>query len=442
MGTISENIAINSRLDLFSTPPINISNQKCTIQTYDPIHAVNVDAPIIFVIPGDTDYINLEESFFRFKIKVVQNNGNNLADDMDNHVSFVNNIFCSLFKTVKCRLNGHEITPSDDLYAYKSYIETLFSASSDSKNKLPMQGWKANTGGANDITAAGNPAFAVRAALCNRSRICEYFGRPFIDLFKNRKNILPHVRIELIFYMNTPSFVIQHDNDAIVREELFKYVISDVQMFIRKETVAPNTFEPIEKRLLSTPAKYFYPMSTIKQFHILAGATSFRADDVFTNNIPVKILATFVQADNFSGTYTTDPFYLNPSDAIESIEFYKNGVKIGHQRPVQVNLAANSSDLFLNYADILAATGNVAPSEGMMFKPEAMRLGYFFSAFDLCPDGDDTAAHRYMTEKGNISAYVKFRRGLTHGYDFLIYSVFHETMQITASRQVSTTLTV
>ena len=442
MANSSENIAINLRLDLFSTPLINISNTKFAIQTYDPIHAVNVDAPIIFVIPGDTDYINLQESFFRFKIKLVQQNGANLAADMDGHASFVNNIFGSLFKTVKCRLNGHKITPSDDLYAYKSYIETLFSASSDSSTKLPMQGWRANTGGVNDTTNAGNPAFGTRATLCNRSRAREYFGRPFIDLFKNKKNILPHVRIELIFYMNPPPFVIQHDSDATVAGNLLKYVISDVQLFIRKETVSPNTFEPIEKRLSSTPAKYFYPISTIKQFHILAGATSFRADDVFTNNIPVKILATFVNADNFAGSYTTDPFYLNPSAAIESIEFYKNGVKIGHQRSVPVNLEEHSSDLLVNYADILAATGNVAPSEGLLFKPEGTRLGYFFSAFDLCPDGDDTAAHRYMTEKGNISVYVKFRQGLAHGYDLLIYSVFHETMQITSSRQVSTLLTV
>ena len=441
MSNSDRNISINSRLDLFSTPAINISNQRCSIQAYDPIHAVNADAPIIFVIPGDTDYVNLEESFLRFKIKATLADGGDLTNEMDNRVSFVNNIFGSLFKSVKCRLNGYEVAPSDDLYAYKSYIETLFSASLDSGTKLPMQGWYSNTGGA-DAIGAGNPAFVTRAAKCNRSRFHEYFGRPFIDLFKNRKNILPHVRIELIFYMNPPAFVMQHDNHAAVTGQLFKYALSDVQMLIRKETIAPNTFEPIEKRLLAGPAQYFYPISTIKQFHILAGSTSFRADDVFTNNIPVKILATFVRATSFAGTYTTDPFYLNPSAAIESVEFYKNGLKIGHQRPIQVNLAEHSSDLYLNYAEILAATGNILPTEGILFGPEATRHGYFFSAYDLCPDGDDTAAHRYKAEKGNISVYVKFREGLAHGYDLLIYSVFHESMQITASRQVSTTLSV
>ena len=441
MSNSTRNISINSRLDLFSAPAINISNQRCSIQTFDPVHAVNVDAPIIFVIPGDTDYVNLEESFLRFKIKATLANGRDLTDAMDNRIAFVNNIFGSLFKSVKCKLNGHEVAPGDDLYAYKSYIETLFSASLDSEKKLPMQGWHSNTGGLNAVGDT-NPAFAVRAAKCNRSRVREYFGRPFLDLFKNRKNILPHVRIELTFFMNPPAFVLQHNNHADVAGQLFKYALSDVQMFIRKETIAPNTFEPIEKRLLAEPAQYFYPISTIKQFHILQGSTSFRADDVFTNNIPVKILATFVRAANFAGSYTTDPFYLNPSTAIESIEFYKNGLKIGHQRSLQVNLAENSSDIYLNYSEILAATGNILPTEGVLFGPDATRQGYFFSAYDLCPDGDDTAAHRYKSEKGNISVYVKFREGLAHGYDLLIYSVFHETMQITAARQVSTTLSV
>tara|TARA_B110000196_G_scaffold33309_1_gene25129 strand:+ start:302 stop:1333 length:1032 start_codon:yes stop_codon:yes gene_type:complete len=343
---MADTLVINPRLDLFKDAPINVSNTDFTIASYDPIYAVVPDNPITFVINGDTSFINLSESLLRFKIKIVQQNGNNLAENMNGHVALSNFAFASVFKSVKVKVNGCEVTPRSDLYAYKSYIDQLFSTTPNSIYKNALIGWDTNAGAAENVVNADNPAFGRRAAKCNLSRQQEFVGRPFVDLFKCSRNILPQVRLEVTLYPNPNNFVIHHGDNEHVQNNNFQYRLSDVQLFIRKEEVAPSTAMPIEGRLNSTSAKYLYPVSTMKHYHIVNGSFTFRVDDLFQNMTPVKLLATFIHTESFAGNYQRDPFWFSPTEYIECIEFFKNGVKIGHQRPVEINLAANNSDTF------------------------------------------------------------------------------------------------
>ena len=429
-------VIINPRLDLFTEPDINYSNKDYTIASYDPIYAVVPDNPITFVINGDTSFMNLSESLLRFKIKVVQHNGASLTAGMTGHVALSNFAFASVFKSIKVKINGYDITPRSDLYAYKAYIEHLFSSSPNTTHKDTLVGWDSNAGYDQDNVTGGNPAFGRRASKCNLSSVQELVGRPFVDLFKCNRNILPRVKLEVTLYPNPNTFVIQHDNTENVTGKHFQYRLSDVQLFIRKEEVNSDTSELIEKRLQYVPAKYFYPVSTIKQQHIMAGSYQFRADDLFQNRAPVKLLATFVHTEAFAGSYRRDPFWFSPTENIESIEFFKNGVKLGHQRPVEINLAENNADTFLHYIDLLTASGANEGTEGLNFPPESMRLGNFFAAVDCTPDGEEALSHRYPISSGNISVYVKFRHALVHDLDFFIYAVFNETLEINSQRQV------
>ena len=138
-----------------------------------------------------------------------------------------------------------------------------------------LVGWDSNAGAIENLVNADNPAFGRRAAKCNLSRLQELVGRPFVDLFTCSRNILPQVKLEVTLYPNNSTFVIHHDNDVSVRNTNFQFRLSDVQLFIRKEVVASSAIMPIEKRLLTTPAKYLYPVSTIKQYHIVSGSFTF-----------------------------------------------------------------------------------------------------------------------------------------------------------------------
>ena len=438
---MATNFVINPRLDLFKQAPINFSNKGYTISSYDPIYAVVPENPITFVVNGDSQYMNLSESLLRFKIKVVQNNGDPLTEAMNGHIALSNFAFASVFKSVKVKINGYDITPRSDMYAYKAYIEQLFSSSPNSVHKDSLVGWDSNAGHAQDDVTAANPAFGRRAAKCNESRLQELVGLPFVDLFKCPRNILPGVKLEITLYPNPHAFVIQHDDTPQVTNNFFQYRLSDVQLFLRKEEVTPDTHMVIAERLEKIPAIYYYPTSSIKQHHIVTGSYQFRADDLFQNRTPVKLLATFVHTEAFAGNYIRDPFWFSPTENIESIEFFKNGVKLGHQRPIQIDLKVNNSDTYLHYIDLLNTSAWAEQeTEGLNFSPESMRLGNFFVGVDCTPDGADATPHRYPVSPGNISVYVKFKAALAHDLDFLIYAVFDETLSINKHSQVSTSV--
>ena len=60
--------------------------------------------------------------------------GTNLQAADDDHQCFVPNTFHALFDQVKVAINGYPVSPNSDCYAYKAYIEELFSQNADTKN--------------------------------------------------------------------------------------------------------------------------------------------------------------------------------------------------------------------------------------------------------------------------------------------------------------------
>ena len=133
-------VVVNPRLDFFTKPPVNVTNTKYSVTVSDPQTVPNGENPITFVIHSDDQFINFSESFLRFKLKVTQENGNDLLVNMNDHLNFIPNIFHSLFRMVRVRVNDYVVTPASDNYSYKAFIDTLFSRTEDSKSMALFTG--------------------------------------------------------------------------------------------------------------------------------------------------------------------------------------------------------------------------------------------------------------------------------------------------------------
>ena len=133
-------IVVNPRLDYFSKPPLNITNHGYVVTVSDPASAPVQDAPINFTLASDNAFLNFEESLLRFKIKLTLPNGDDLPANMSGHVGFIPNIFHSIFHMVKVCVNDMRVSPSNDLYAYKAYFDSLFSKTTDSKHIDELSG--------------------------------------------------------------------------------------------------------------------------------------------------------------------------------------------------------------------------------------------------------------------------------------------------------------
>ncbi|NQY53281.1 MAG: hypothetical protein HRT42_06865 [Campylobacteraceae bacterium] len=425
-------LSINSRLDMFQKAPVQVSNLSATYVSYDPVNAINNLNPIQFNIEGNDQFMNLAHSYLKIRLKIVKADGTNLVDDDEGKVAFVNHPLASVFKHCKVSLNGVTISTSGDFYPYKAFFDVLFTSSINGVNTRRMRGWDLDTGAKNSVAAADNSGFTARAAAANLSVEQEYLGILNVDFFKQSKNLLSNVKLEITLYPSEATFCLQKlpaFNNAC------KYVITSAKMVIRKEVISPNTYLPIEKGLARTNASYFYPCSTFKVFNIPQGNLSYVTDNVFNGLVPTKIIVCFVDATSFSGTYGSNPYYFSPGPNLRNISIYKNGQHIPHARTIKLDLTANGDVLeaYQNLLEVCDKSNNL--SEGLIFPHTEMLKGLFFYGVDLQSD-TDTSDHVSPQQTANISLSIDFSVALTAPLELLLYAVFDIETQISQSRQI------
>jgi len=115
-----------SELDLFIVPPTQTSIESGTFVEYNPIATISQGTPIEFSITGaGQDYLDLSNTQLYVRAQIVRAN-NEVIEAVD-HVGPTNLFLHSLFSEVDITLNETLLTASNNIYAYRSYLETLLS---------------------------------------------------------------------------------------------------------------------------------------------------------------------------------------------------------------------------------------------------------------------------------------------------------------------------
>ena len=123
---------IHSGLDLFSVPPTQTAVEEGQFVEYHPLAALAHNAPIEFAISGNSEeYLDLTNSFLCVTAKVTKANGQNM--DVNDDAAPANLFLHSLFSQVDVSLNDTVITPSENTYPYRAYIEATLSYGEEAK---------------------------------------------------------------------------------------------------------------------------------------------------------------------------------------------------------------------------------------------------------------------------------------------------------------------
>lgn len=121
MAFINRASALNvkSELDIFSKLPIQTTVESGALQTYRPITSISNGGPIEFVVSGSTndEYLDLGRVYLYVKATINA--------DAGVVVGPVNNWLHSMFSQVDVYLNQKCITPPNNCYPYRAYIENL-----------------------------------------------------------------------------------------------------------------------------------------------------------------------------------------------------------------------------------------------------------------------------------------------------------------------------
>ena len=123
---------MSSELDIFSLPPTQPSIESSSFLHYKPVSSLRYegDTPIEFVVPsGSEHYIDLAHTMLYIQAMVEPIE----AEAENAKVAPVNNFLHSLFNQVEVFFNQKLVSPPNNAYPYRAYIELLLNYSPAAK---------------------------------------------------------------------------------------------------------------------------------------------------------------------------------------------------------------------------------------------------------------------------------------------------------------------
>lgn len=426
-------ISASSRLDGFSESPIQASHIDSWNQVFEPQNSIQDGSPITFLIPPSPEFINLSRTKLKIKVKIIKSGGGNLVAADNKKVALACNSMHSLFKHVTLKVGDTIVTPSGDQYPYKAFIDTLFSSTLESKHTWDLSGFHLDT---EEDAVTTNLGFKKRASSAMNSVEMEFSGRPALDILKTGINVIDNVKLEFNFYPNDNAFVL-HKSTGYTGDVKFK--ITDAQLSIRKEQLDPSTVNAIHKALLKKNWALPYSITTTKLYNLPADSYQFNANNVFQGKIPNFILIYFVKASSYTGNYHKNPFFFSPHDSIKEIIVTKNGQLVPSAKPNEICIDFTSPkglrviDTYESLLDVMGYSGLV--SKGLVFPPERLAGGLFFSATNFQPDTENDD-HISLEKNGNIDIQIKFGEAIPEAYEMFVTGDFDTKTEINTARNV------
>src|SRR6266516_3231525 len=302
-----------SELDLFTVPSTHTSIESGGWVEYNPISSLSDGAPIEFVVGGSgQDYIDLANTQLYVRAEIVQ--GNNAAIDQTHQVGPINLLLHSLFSEVDLKLNDTLISSTNNTYPYRAYIETLLSYGPAAKNSqltasLYYKDTAAKMDDTNPMAADANSGLKKRRSFFNDGGVVEMIGCIHNDLFFQEKFLPSDVGLKIRLVRSKNSFTLMSD----VAGATFKIKLHDVKLLVRKIKISPSIFVAHAKALEVGNCKYPLRRVVTKSFTVPRGNLDFSQENVFSGQLPTRLVIGFVDNASFNGRSTKTLLISNTS---------------------------------------------------------------------------------------------------------------------------------
>jgi len=145
--------AIGSDLNLFEKEVIQGGVDDGFIQEFGPIATIQQGAPIEFQFAGgDRNYVDLNNTKFEVRVKLTDDAGGDIADTKK--IGVANDTLHALFSNVDMELGDKPITESNNLYGFRSVLETVLNYPKDVlETRMICEGFVKDTAGKMDTPA-------------------------------------------------------------------------------------------------------------------------------------------------------------------------------------------------------------------------------------------------------------------------------------------------
>ena len=427
--------SLQTGLDIFSVWPTQTSIESGMYIEYLPLGSVGGANNIEFFInqKSSEEYIDLSNTYLHVRVKITNEKGEILADDTP--VAPVNNFLHSLFSQVDISLNNTLVTPSENTYAYRAYIEnTLNYDRAAKKSQLSAELYYRDSSHFFDDgdLNGNNSGFKVRAKACEKSRTMDMIGKLHCDVMNMSRYIINGVDIKFRLTRSNELFHLFNVNDNVA----YKTTIEHISMFVRKIKLNPVVSLAHNKALETRTAKYPLKRVSIKTFSIPTGQLSATKDNLFLAQLPTRLIVCFVDSDAFNGTYKKNPFNFKHQN-LSYMSLFIDGRQCP-STPLTPNFKTHR--FVRSYHRLFSELGLATKNEGNYIEYRDFDGGNALFAFDLSPsilDGNQCE----LIKSGNLRLELKFSEALPAPIHVIVYGEIDSIIEINKSREVITDYT-
>lgn len=419
-----------SELDLFALPSTQTSIESGMWIHYNPISSLNDEGPIEFLIPGSgDDYIDLSHTLLHVKAKIINQDSSKLIADAK--IAPVNNWLHSLFGQLDIYMNQKLISPPNNTYPYRAYIENLLNYGSAAKETHLSCGlWYEDTAGKMDTCDDNNKGFKKRNQLCKTSNTIEMIGQLHGDIFNQEKFLINGVELRVKLVRSKEAFNLMSPTDDVK----YKVDILSASLIVRKAKINPSVLLAHEKVLAGTTAKYPVTRAEVKVLTIQSGVQSKTLDNVFLGQVPKRCIVGFVTNAAFNGNLSMNPFNFEHFK-LNSFSFYIDGQQV----PSKTLQPSFESNLYTSaYHTLFSGTGIHFLNDGNSISKDDFANGYCLLCFDMTPDlSANSSSHWNLIKRGCVRLEIRFDEALHKTINCIIYAEFDNVIEINKNREIS-----
>ena len=344
----------------------------------------------------------------------------------------VNNLLHSLFSQVDVYLNQKLVSPPNNAYAYRAYIETLLNyGPAAKKSHLTSVLWYDDTPGNMDDLADGNDGLFARRRLLSVGKSVDLLGHLHCDIFNQERFLLNGVEMRLRLVRSKNNFCVMGSNST---DYTCGIKILEATLLVRRTKVGPGVLLAHVRALLKAIAKYPLTRVEVKTISLHAGAYGETIDNVMLGQLLKRIIIGFVDNKAFNGDFNLNPFNFNHYK-INYLSLYVDGVQIP-SRPLQPDFANNRLHVD-SFHTLCSSTGMHFLNMGNSIDREDYRRGYCLFAFDLVPDlSANSNSHWNLVKHGSVRIEVRFEEAPSSTTNCIVYTEYDNVLEIDAARQV------
>ena len=421
--------SVHTGLDLFALPPTQTAVQDGLWVEYHPLATLAAGAPIEFAVSGATaDYIDLSNTYLYVKAKVLRQDGTNPPADAV--FAPVNYWLHSLFSQVDVLLNNTLVTPSENTYPYRAYIESTLNYGREAKTTHLTSAlyYQDTASQMNSLNADNNAGFRERHARAVAGRDVDMIGRLHCDIFHQERYLLNNVdiKIRLIPSKNTFNIMAAADN--------FKSIISHASMFVRKVRLNPAVTLSHAKALERGTAKYPLKRVVVKTFSIPRGNVSVVQDNLFLSQTPNRLVIGLVDSAAFNGESTSNPFNFQTL-GLSFLSLYLDGKQVP-SKPLQPNFV--TGQYVRSFFNLMVSSGLANQDAGSNISRQDFAGGFALYSMDLTPSLIDDNQLFELVKSGALRMELKFDAPLAQSVTVVVWAEMDSVLEIDRARQVLT----